>query len=539
MKQKLLNRFRLSRGSATFVEADDGGVTVFAVIAFSMLLVIVGLIIDVGRVMNVHSQANSYADRVALAAATELDGRPNALTRAVEAAVGVEAQIDTGFRLTLSGDNAVNVRKLTFMSDLAADPADPYARSPLPGDVITATWENGVLTPATGLTLQVASRETTFILVDVTPETENYIFFPLLAALAPGMDTSATVAPQAVAGFRRSVCNYPPVFMCNIAEASAGVGADFNPVRGQMILAKAGGGGAGWGPGNFGLIDAPDGQGASAVREYMARVNPNTPCTSDVVATKPGASTGPVAQGMNVRMDMYDGPMSGNKGSANYAPAPNVLKGIRAGGNGCATNNNSNTSTPFPRDNCFMPSGSWPNNGIPSGAGIGCTTYNGTARAGDGNWRRGDGITGNGNDGYWETNHPGQQPPPNYASMTRYDVYRYEIETPSLVDTAQEKGRPMCSTASTTTDRALDRRVMSIAVVNCLEAAANGNPIQGQTALAEVAGYLDVFLTEPVGNEGWWCKSTPCNQDLYVEVLGFVRANADQSVLREYPVLYR
>jgi hypothetical protein len=166
--------------------------------------------------------------------------------------------------------------------------------------------------------------------------------------------------------------------------------------------------------------------------------------------------------------------------------------------------------------------------------------YDGTARAGDGNWRRGDGVTGNGNDGYWETNHPGQTPPADYASMTRYDVYRYEIETPNLVSTADEDGAPMCSTAPTTTDRSLDRRVLSIAVVNCLEAAANGNPIQGSTdVLAEVAGYLDVFLTEPVGNAGWWCTQTPCNQDLYVEVLGFVRANAAESVLREFPVLYR
>lgn len=524
MNRRPLSRSRPATGrtNAGFLQQESGTVTIFAIIGFAMILVIVGLIIDVGRVMNVHSQSNSYADRVALAAAAELDSRSNALPRAVAAAQGADAQVDTGFRLTLSGDDAVGVRKLTFLSTLGPDPSDPFARSPVPGDVITATW-----TPADGLvydagtTAAAANRDTTFVLVDTTVETENYLFFPLLAALVPSMETSASVAPQAVAGFNRQVCNAPPLMICNINEATQGAGAPFNPTPGQMIRAKMQGGGAGWGPGVFGVLDAPNGTGASAMRDYMARVDPNTFCTRGDVDVKPGQNTGPVSQGMNVRFDMYDGPMNGNRNSPQYAPAANVTKGLRDNCNG----NKSNSSTPMPRDNCFMPNGAWPN-GISSGAGTGCTIYGGNARAGDGNWARND---------YWNTNHNGQAQPSGYSSMTRYQVYRYELENnpPGLVNTPQETGAPTCSGAAPVTDPARDRRVLPIAVVNCVE---NAAILNGNAENVPVEAYAEVFLTEPVGNTDWWGAS---NDDVFLEVIGVVRPNLQESVLREYPVLYR
>jgi hypothetical protein len=511
-----------SRTKTGFLSEESGAVTIFAIIGFAMILVIVGLIIDVGRVMNVHSQASSYADRVALAAAAELDNRSGALTRAVAAAQGADAQIDEGFRLTLSGDSTVGVSKLTFLSALGPDPEDPFARSPVAGDIVTATWTpGGGLAYEAGITAADANRNTTFVLVDTTPETENYLFFPLLAALAPQMGTSATVAPQAIAGFSRQVCNAPPLMICNINEATQGAGAPFNPTPGQMIRAKMQGGGAGWGPGVFGILDAPNGTGASAVRDYMARVNPNTFCTKGDVDIKPGQSTGPVAQGMNVRFDMYNGPMNGNKNSAQYAPAANVTKGLRDNCNG----NKSDSSTPMPRDNCFMPSGAWPA-GIPSGAGSGCTTYNGVGRAGDGTWARAQ---------YWATNHPGDPQPPNYSSMTRYQVYRYELENepPGLVDTPKEKGAPSCSTAAPISDAAMDRRVLPIAVVNCVE---NAALLNGNAQNVPVEAYADVFITEPIGNTDWWNAN---NDDVFLEVINLVRPNQQESVLREYPVLYR
>jgi Flp pilus assembly protein TadG len=505
----------------------QGTVTIFAVVAFGLLIAVIGLIMDISRVMNVHSQANAYADRVALASATELDRRSNALARAIDAAQGEHAQIDPGFRLTLSGDDTIGVAKLTFLADLGPDPADPYARSPVAGDTVTATWTpGGGLTYETGITAADAARLTEFVVVDTTTETENYLFMPIMAAFAPGMATEASVAPQAVAGFNREVCNAPPLMMCNINEATAGAGAPFAAVPGQMIRTKMQGAGGGWAPGAFGLLDAPGGTGASAVREYVARRDPNTFCVRDSVDVKPGQNTGPISQGMNVRFDIYDGPMSGSKNNAQYAPAGNVTKGQRKTGNGNNCNfSKSGTSTPLPRDNCFMPSGSWPN-GIPSGSGTGCTTYGGVPRAGDGSWNRA---------GYWATNHSGQAQPPGYGTMTRYQVYRYELENtpPGLVNTAEESGAPMCSSSTPISDAANDRRVLPVAIVNCIE---NQALLGGNAQDVPVEEYVDVFLTEPVGNTAWWNASV---DDIFVEVISVVRPNQRNSVLREYPVLYR
>lgn len=514
-----------TRSRVAFWRDTRGTVTIFAVIAFGMLMAIIGLIMDIGRVMNVHSQANSYADRVALAAAAELDRRSDALTRAISAAQGANSQIDPGFRLTLSGDDTIGVARLTFLSVLGVDPADPYAQSPVAGDVVMATWTpaDGLIYEA-GVTAADATRLTEFVLVDTTTETENYIFMPIMAAFAPGMATEASVAPQAIAGFTREVCNAPPLMMCNINEASAGAGAPFSAVPGQMIRTKMQGAGGGWAPGAFGLLDAPGANGAAAVRDYVALRDPNTLCVKDSADVKPGQNTGPISQGMNVRFDMYNGPLAGSRNDPRYAPAGNVTKGLRQTGNNCNTSRSS-TSTPLPRDNCFMPSGTWPN-GITSGSGTGCVNYGGVPRAGNGSWNRA---------GYWATNHSGQAQPPGYSTMTRYQVYRYELENspPGLVNTPQERGAPICSSAPPITDAANDRRVFPVAIINCIEHQALLN---GNAQNVPVEEYVDVFLTEPIGNTAWWSATV---DDIFVEVISVVRPNQRSSVLREYPVLYR
>lgn len=511
---------------ARFAGDVSGNLTIFGVIGFGMLMVVIGLVIDVGRVMNVHSQTASYADRVALAAAAELDGRNGALNRAIAAAQGANAQVDPGLRFSLSGDSVVGVNRLTFLSRLGPDPVDPFTRSPVAGDVVTATWEpGGPISLVSSPSIAAATRDTDFVLVDTTLEREDYLFFPLLGVLSQELDTSATVASQAVAGFSREICNAPPLMICNVNEAVAGPGASFTPIPGQMIAAKMqGGAGASWAPGTFGLLDTPFGTGANALREYVARVTPNTYCVGDRVDVKPGQNTGPFQQGMNTRFDMYDGPMRWRRHHPNYAPAANVMKGLRTQGWNC-NNPKSNTSTPFPRDNCFMPSGTWPD-GVSFGAGTGCTTYGGVGRAGDGNWDRAN---------YWATNHSGDPLPPGYASMSRYEVYRYELENspPGLGSTPQEIGAPTCSTATPISLPGRDRRVLQVAVVNCLEHQAL---LGGNARDVPVENYAEVFLTEPAGNTDWWGAS---NGDLFVEMIGIVSPNTSDSVLREYPVLYR
>ena len=397
MTRRDLERFRLPRRLraarpytfASFAKAETGAVTIFAIISFSMLLVAIGLIVDVGRVMNVHSQANSYADRAALAAAAELDGRPGALDRARKAVFTATAQIDPGFRFTLSNDSVVSAQKLTFMASLGDDPADPFARSPVMSgpasqrDVVTGTGDANAVIPATGYSSDRADRETRFVLVDVTPETEDYLFFPIVAFLVPDIKRSATVAPQAIAGFERELCNPAPIMVCNPTEPPAGnANASFDATPGAMIRSRlqAGTLSTSWGPGVYSLLDVADPGSRSALRRHMGSTNPGTACygNSVIVERNPQRNSNnfrrrrdAINEGLNVRFDMYNGAMYGRRTDGEYPPAPNVTKGLRTDVSDECENSTSNSTAPLPRTATWVRSDYWSRNhngaALPSG----------------------------------------------------------------------------------------------------------------------------------------------------------------------------
>ncbi len=521
------------RSALTFMNNEQGAATVFIVIMFTLLIAFAGLIIDVGRIMNIHSQAHSYVDRTALAAAAELDGKTGSMTRAVRAAFGDGSAgplVPTGFRFSLSGDNAVSIARMVFFSAITDDDPDPYARSPLPGDSPVCDWtpDAGLNCSAYSLTVAEADLIAAFVMVEATTETENYIMFPIAAALAPGMSTEASVAPQALAGFKREVCNIVPLFLCNPNEELSGSGAPFSTPSGVQIHGKMG---EQYFSGNFGIIKSFDGNGASAWRNAMARVNPNTSCVSARFEAKGGSNTGPVKQGMNVRFDIYDGPM--DKDDPELVPAANVTKGIAVATNGqnagCANGNNpelTGDTIPFPRDDCFV-----------NGTGVGCTDVpqaGDSNRFGDGEWDRA---------GYWAANHPGDPQPAGYATMSRYDVYRHEIETepgePGLVDETSESGYPTCSGAMPNTDPRADRRVLVVAVANCV---ANASQL-GNNRPVPVEEFAKVFMTEPIGIDDYdalYPNGEPSdNKDIYYELIGVIDPGDDDGILHEFPVLYR
>lgn len=512
---------------AAFAESERGAATVFIVVMFTLMIAFSGMVIDVGRIMNIHSQASSYVDRAALAAAAELDGEAGAMTRAVRAAFGDGVDgplVPEGFRFSLSGDNAVSISRMVFFSSITDDDGDPYARSPLPGDVEVCDWTlaGGFDCSAYGLTEAEANAVAAFVLVEATTETENYIMFPIAAVFAPGIATEASVAPQAVAGFRQEVCNAPPLAICNPYENPGGGGA-FNPIIGQQILLKTKGSGASWAPGNFGLLQLSSDAGgtlcngasgsAAFIRCVLSLENPNTRCVSTRVSTSPGEKQ-TIHNGLNVRFDIYDPPLS--RTDPNTPPSANVTKGVTFDGNNCQTNKleaaeegSPEETTALPRDPCFS---------------------NDTCAGASGEPRFGDGVNDAILNDYWLTNH-GVTLPGALSGGTRYDVYRYEIDTPDMTDKSAiggEDGNPSCSTAAPVNNPLLDRRVLIVAVMNCIEHGVSGN-----SANVPVEDFMQVFLTEPIGYEA------ANEDDIYGEVLGVVDPGADDGVLHEFPVLYR
>jgi hypothetical protein len=74
------------------------------------------------------------------------------------------------------------------------------------------------------------------------------------------------------------------------------------------------------GPGNFQLIRLGDSTGANDLRYAMAGSYENCMDTGDseVIETEPGNTVGPVAQGINTRLNIYNGPLAG--ASEEYPP---------------------------------------------------------------------------------------------------------------------------------------------------------------------------------------------------------------------------
>ena len=273
------------RKGAGFLGEDSGAYTIFAVIGFAMLMGMVGLVVDVGRVMNIHTQASSYADRVALAAAGELDARRGAIRRAVTQARNI---VDNE-RVGLTGDRRVGIRQIEFLSSIGPDPANPDRRGPIPGDTVVRRWRSGEALPSETDGANGAAR---FALVTTTNETENFLFLPIAGLFNQDLRTSATVAPQAVAGFQRSMCNSAPIMVCNPSESNFGIGADFRSRVGDRLDLNLQGNlqlnplqRLRWSSNNYAMFSVNSGVLGIplniSLRNLIGRTDPGTACYSD------------------------------------------------------------------------------------------------------------------------------------------------------------------------------------------------------------------------------------------------------------------
>jgi Putative Flp pilus-assembly TadE/G-like len=491
----------LTRAGATLARLardERGAITVMALIAIVLFVAIGGLAIDLGRMYNLHSQLQAYADHVALAAAAELDGLNGAIARARRAALGEGDGPPLADVQTFAvGSPDLRVSEPVFLRALPPDPLPQYEMSDLAPYV---TAEDG---------------RARFVWVTVEPRTMNFLMLPIMRLFADrdlNTPDSATLSATAVAGFTREVCNSPPLMMCNPYEAGGNKG--FTPIIGQQILLKTQGSGAAWAPGDFGLLDtaetAGEGEctgglgGTNRIRCVLALVDPNSACVGDRANVRPGQATA-VHAGLNVRFDIWDPPLQSKRTDPAFAPAANVTKGLTHANNQCALNKFTPApdTVPLPRDACF-----------------GTGTCEG-ARFGDGTSTAALGA-------YWSANHGGAALPGELTGGTRYDLYRYEIDHGAIPDSTApngEQGSPTCAPAGH--DNPLrDRRVLIVAVVNCVEQNIHGNRDQ-----VPVVAFAKMFMTEPVGDAP--------DHDLYAEVLGVLEPGGDDGVLHDFPQLYR
>jgi hypothetical protein len=401
--------------SAHGLLADDSGAvlmwTIF--IALPVFFALGALVVDAHRTYNTFDEAQNFADHTALAAAMELNGRAGAIGRAIQAACGPGPENRPLVRGTHTYGNAVSgarmlaTDRLVFLSQLGADPSAPNQYAPAVGDTPICTATCGAPAPCLGLsaTLNASAR---FVEVTTAPVTVDWLLWPVMAAFGVDTLTTADAAARATAGFTKSVCTFPPLWVCNpLQGTSASLGKDY---VGVQMAAKAGGGENLWAPGNFGLVEAPGGPGAAEYKAMLTNPSLTPQCiNNNLVPFETGSKTGPVEEGFNSRF--------------------------------CGKNNKELEEEALPRDSCFPYD--------KKDTGTYCQLPG--SRTGIGNWNC---LS------YWTTNHEIQAPAsctatphPNY---TRFDLYKDEIK--QGVSTCGDPLPPQ---------NGLGRRDFIIAVVDC------------------------------------------------------------------------
>ncbi len=511
-----------------FKKEEDGTILVFVALSLAMIVGFAALTFDLGRMASTQTDLQAYADHVALAAAGELDGNADAITRSTNAAGAmiVDKQFFAEGDQTLDSAADFSLRFLTGLPDPATDPEDD--------DSVDSF---------------VTTDPTLAVMVEVTA-TPRTVFLPFARALATLVGAAAPneqISAQAIAGYTSYACDVTPLMFCIPPNWSAS-----NPaIVGTTVKLRTGGNDAAWGPGNFGFLDPTDYginplgpcNGLTGSKLYICLIaaegNKGRCVAQRGVDTEPGQRNGIGSAIYNSRFDYFSSTMNNLKNDPDYAPAPNVISGWnRSGGNGNGNGPNcisgqpetSLDTLPLPPDDCF--------------ADDSCDFPGGDGRFGDGDWDSGraDYMTQNYGVGLDSEN----PLPPNSQSdkvgalnamptqTTRYQMYLEEINqfgTGNILEARQETGRPQCNAPVTSTDP--DRRTFILAAVDCA-----ANNVQGRAENVTVKEYVKGFLIQPLAN------STGTDFDIYMEVVSKVGGdglggNENDGIFRDVVRLYR
>ena len=285
-----LNRLR------RFARDRRGGVIVWLALAAPALAALCALSVDVARVYNLEAELQTAADAMARAAAVELDGRSDAISRADAALAGILAN---NKRFADARVGAVGVLNTRYLSSLPVSDADP----------VTAAYET---------TDPKAAR---YLEVTVKPEAITTLFPPDLAA---GL-VSVSLKAKAVGGRMAQMCGAAPVFICNPVEGDESWelerALNDPSFRGRQLQLRAKGGSSTYAPGQFGFLEPPGGHGANEMKAFFAEVSPKACYAVSGVTLRTGVVSS-VSSGVNTRFGVYQGSFS--RDQAQYPAASNT-----------------------------------------------------------------------------------------------------------------------------------------------------------------------------------------------------------------------
>ena len=533
----------------SLLRSTSGAVAPTVALSLFGLIAAGGLAFDYARLASMDSELQNAADQAALAAATQLDGTGTAITRATGAA------------------QALIVNRTLFAND-----GNNSGRSVTVPNLIFYSAYNQDTDTGTTTTSPAAAK---FVQVSVTPREAFFALTPVVQ-----MFRSGQINASAVAGIGQAICKVPPVMICNPQEPCSNTDPNYafdaNALvgKGLKLLTTGGGGssecsgGGAWAPGNFGFLDTHSTLTNNPVIALKQAIGWNTPPGDCLPASGVDTETGqitPVRDAINTRFDIFDqGGPGGDACPTGGACQPSInsvkdlVRSTNANGqNSCGLGPQgwgeashpylpTSASTPLtgteiaatetighPRDMCHAVSSSG-------------TCANG--RIGDGIWDR---------NAYFTINYPGlnwqgaMTSAYGTTAVTRYQVYLWEIAhagdvftSPTGVRTVGQSrvatgtkldhNQPICGTGLQPSSTTVDRRRLSVAVVNC-----RANGVAGGSNGVPVIRWVDAFIVEPSAN-----RTRTAQQDVYVELIGetstsTLGSTVGQVVQRQVPYLIR
>jgi len=531
---------------------NEGAVAPTVALSLVALIAAGGIAFDYARLATLDTELQGAADQAALAAAGQLDGESGACARAAAAAANLLSNETRTANETASRAITVNTAsESTCDATGSVQFYQSYNQTDDSfGDAATSDANAKV------------------VLVRVNPREAVYALTPIVGAFRSG-----NIDAEAIASLGSSVCRVPPVMMCNPAEPDGNkdLDFDFNPPVGAGLRLVVDTPDA---PGNFGFlrIDEP---GAGGVAEQLGYDNPPIGCiaASGGVETEPGDMQA-VRAAFNSRFDISQNGSKTCPGKDGVcSPSANSRKDlIRSSGCGLA----SSASQPDWQESAFPYRGrtdqkplstTYPMSGTrtyPDIMGYPRDLCHATSVAGNCSSANG-GLIGDAAwdiDAYFQVNYgwnhsdwmaktvdadgvPLAATAADVAGVSRYDVYKWEMENPSKVpSTAKTQpsktgynaySTPVCRAPGVTPSSTVaDRRRLSVAVVNC-----EAQDVGGHKKNVQVRKWLDVFLVEPALAR----TDRTTNGDIYVEVIGVASSGANSTdnlpTRRDVPYLLR
>ncbi|MGO4623100.1 TadE/TadG family type IV pilus assembly protein [Ensifer sp. 2TAB8] len=505
----------LHRTIKRFWEDRRGYVIALTLIAMPLLLGVSLIVIDVGRSANLHTDLQSAVDAMALTGARELDGRNDSITRAqaaIEKLANTAAFGNGGSGMSLgsyitvaykAGDDTASTVTVRFLKGI-------------PGD---GTFAGDDDDPITAAMITTNPNDAGYAWVTAKNQAMQTIF-PVPVGVTR---STINVSADAVAAYRVSACDVTPIFICNPYEPAGNSSATVSEQAAEQLHTKFAAGNlygvqielhstssSSPGPGNFGFLRTPLGNGASVLADALATGNPGTCYTKDNLDTETGAKAGPVEDGVNTRFGFYSSSFNKVSNDARYRPAQNVRSAQSQTGN---ANKKCDTYNPVTSGGAIGDV----TKAVPLGYGATMTAMGGGKISTANNWNYNT---------YWNVAQGGSAPSvtavlSNYSSYpsgatglpsrpSAYDVYRYELNNPSLISHASasgEKGTPgtggQCysgpALSNYTADEYGDRREIFSAIVNCGYEKSVGH-LNGHKATKAIA-FARMFLTKPAVKE--------------------------------------